>query len=51
MPADRKWYRDLVIATVINQTLKDLKMEYPTPDFDVEATLRDFDSLAGNIKD
>lgn len=51
VPADRKWYRDLVIATVINQTLKDLKMEYPTPDFDVEATLRDFDSLAGNIKD
>lgn len=51
VPSDRKWYRDLVIATVINQTLKDLKMEYPRPDFDVEATLRDFDSLAGDIKD
>jgi PPK2 family polyphosphate:nucleotide phosphotransferase len=29
IPANRKWYRDLVISTVLVETLKGLKMEYP----------------------
>lgn len=31
VPADRKWFRDLLIARVIVQTLEDLKMSYPEP--------------------
>jgi len=29
VPANRKWYRNLVISEVIIDTLKDLKMQYP----------------------
>jgi len=35
VPANRKWYRNLVIGTVITETLKDLKMRHPEPDFDL----------------
>jgi PPK2 family polyphosphate:nucleotide phosphotransferase len=45
VPADRKWYRDWVIATTIIDTLKNLDMKYPKPAFDVKATLRDFNTL------
>ena len=48
VPANKKWYRDLVIASVILETLKDLKMEYPQPEYDVASILRDFDALADN---
>jgi PPK2 family polyphosphate:nucleotide phosphotransferase len=34
VPANRKWYRDLVVGTVIVETLKGLNMRYPEPDFD-----------------
>lgn len=49
VPANKKWYRDLVVASVILETLKDLKMEYPQPKYDVASILRDFDALANNI--
>ncbi|MBI3175980.1 MAG: polyphosphate kinase 2 family protein [Chloroflexi bacterium] len=29
IPANRKWYRDLVISTILVDTLKGLKMEFP----------------------
>ena len=45
VPADRKWYRDWVVAKTIIDTLKSLDMKYPKAAFDVEATLRDFDAL------
>lgn len=48
VPANKKWYRDLVMASVILETLKDLKMEYPQPEYDVGSILRDFDALADN---
>lgn len=32
IPADRKWYRNLAISTVIVDTLKQLGMEYPDPE-------------------
>jgi PPK2 family polyphosphate:nucleotide phosphotransferase len=31
VPADHKWYRDLAVANVLHETLKDLKLEYPPP--------------------
>ncbi|MEQ1842082.1 MAG: PPK2 family polyphosphate kinase, partial [Verrucomicrobiales bacterium] len=34
VPADRKWYRDLVVADILIKTLKDLDMKYPSVDFD-----------------
>jgi PPK2 family polyphosphate:nucleotide phosphotransferase len=48
VPANKKWYRDLVMANVILETLKDLKMEYPQPEYDVASILRDFDALTDN---
>jgi PPK2 family polyphosphate:nucleotide phosphotransferase len=30
IPADRKWFRDLVIATVLVETLEKMGLEYPT---------------------
>jgi PPK2 family polyphosphate:nucleotide phosphotransferase len=48
VPSDRKWYRDWVVATTLVETLRDLKMKYPRPAFDVDATIRDFDTLAGD---
>ena len=32
IPADRKWYRNLAISTIIVDTLKRLGMEYPEPE-------------------
>jgi PPK2 family polyphosphate:nucleotide phosphotransferase len=37
VPANRKWYRDLVISTTLVETLKGLKMEYPKPKDDLDA--------------
>ncbi len=37
VPANRNWYRNLIVASVIADTLKSLKMEYPNPKLDVEA--------------
>jgi PPK2 family polyphosphate:nucleotide phosphotransferase len=34
VPANRKWYRNLVVGTVIIETLEDLNMRYPEPEFD-----------------
>lgn len=32
VPSNRKWYRNLVVASVVVETLKGLKMEYPVPE-------------------
>ncbi len=32
IPANRKWYRNLVISTIIVNTLKGLNMQYPPPE-------------------
>jgi len=34
VPSNRKWYRNLVIGTIIVEKLKELKMSYPKPTFD-----------------
>jgi PPK2 family polyphosphate:nucleotide phosphotransferase len=35
VPADRKWYRNLVVAQIIVQTLEALKLTYPPPAADI----------------
>lgn len=35
VPADRKWYRNLVVGHVVIKTLEDLKMSYPPPEDDL----------------
>ena len=47
VPGNRKWYRDWVVTTTIIDALKDLDMKYPTPGFDVDATLKDIEDLPG----
>ncbi len=37
VPANKKWYRDLVVASVIINKLESLKMEWPAADFDPKA--------------
>ena len=41
VPANRKWYRNLVVASVVVDTLKSLKMEYPQPKEDLSAVVID----------
>ena len=37
VPANRKWYRDLIISAALVDTLKGLKMAYPQPAEDLDA--------------
>lgn len=37
VPSNRNWYRNLVVSSVIAETMKSLKMQYPNPQIDVEA--------------
>jgi PPK2 family polyphosphate:nucleotide phosphotransferase len=37
VPADRKWYRNWVVAALLAETLTDLDPQFPQPDFDVDA--------------
>ena len=34
VPADRKWYRNLVISQILIDTIKDMHLSYPEADFD-----------------
>ncbi len=36
VPANRNWYRNMIVSSVIADTLKSFKMEYPKPDIDVD---------------
>jgi len=36
VPANHKWYRTLVVCTVIVETLKSLKMRYPEPEVNLD---------------
>ncbi|HEY2791060.1 MAG TPA: PPK2 family polyphosphate kinase [Micromonosporaceae bacterium] len=40
VPANHKWYRDWAVATLLHDTLADLDLSYPPPDFDVDAERR-----------
>lgn len=39
VPANRKWYRNLVVARVILQTLRDFEMQYPDPEDDLSGVV------------
>lgn len=39
VPANRKWYRDLVISTILVETLEGLKMEFPKSEEDLEGVV------------
>jgi PPK2 family polyphosphate:nucleotide phosphotransferase len=39
VPANRKWYRNLVIATILVDTLKGLQMAYPQPKEDLSGVV------------
>lgn len=39
VPANRKWYRNWVISQLLLETLSDLKLRPPAPDYDVAAEL------------
>jgi PPK2 family polyphosphate:nucleotide phosphotransferase len=36
VPADRKWYRDWAVASLLVEQLEDMKLGWPKADFDVE---------------
>jgi PPK2 family polyphosphate:nucleotide phosphotransferase len=36
VPSDRKWYRNLAVATLLREALERLDPRWPAPDFDVE---------------
>jgi PPK2 family polyphosphate:nucleotide phosphotransferase len=37
VPADRKWYRDWAVANLLLETLREMRLAYPAPDFDPDA--------------
>lgn len=41
VPANRKWYRSLVVATVVRDTLAGLDMAYPDPEDDLDGIVID----------
>jgi PPK2 family polyphosphate:nucleotide phosphotransferase len=41
VPADRKWYRDLVVASVLVDTLQKLGLDYPPPEDDLSGVVVD----------
>ncbi len=36
VPSNKRWYRNLVISSVVADALKSMKLEYPTPSADVD---------------
>ena len=40
VPADRKWYRNLVVGQLLLERLRGLSLQWPPPDFDVEQQRR-----------
>jgi len=39
VPANRKWYRNLVVGTVLVETLEGLEMRYPEPEDDLDGVV------------
>jgi len=46
VPADRKWYRNWVVANLLLSVLRELDPQFPPPDFDLDAELARVDELA-----
>jgi polyphosphate kinase 2 (PPK2 family) len=41
VPADHKWYRNLVVAETLVQALRDLDLKYPAPSVDISKIVID----------
>lgn len=41
VPADNKWYRDLVVSEIMVQTLRSLDMEFPPAADDLDSIVID----------
>jgi PPK2 family polyphosphate:nucleotide phosphotransferase len=39
VPADRKWYRDLVVSSVLVEVMEKMNLRYPTPEEDVSGVV------------
>lgn len=48
VPADRKWYRNWVVANLLVETLEEMDPQLPEPDFDVAAELAKIDALVAS---
>jgi PPK2 family polyphosphate:nucleotide phosphotransferase len=42
IPANHKWFRNLVVSQIVVDTLEDLKMSYPPPRVDLEKIRREY---------
>jgi PPK2 family polyphosphate:nucleotide phosphotransferase len=40
VPSDKKWYRNLIIGRLLLETLRDMGLRWPPPDFDVDEQRR-----------
>ena len=40
VPSDKKWIRNLVVSEVVRKTLRDLRLQWPNPEFDLEKARR-----------
>jgi PPK2 family polyphosphate:nucleotide phosphotransferase len=40
VPSDKKWYRNLIVGRLLLETLAEMKLRWPTPDFDVDEQRR-----------
>ena len=40
VPSNHKWYRSLALASLLRDTLADMELDWPEPDFDVEEQRR-----------
>jgi PPK2 family polyphosphate:nucleotide phosphotransferase len=40
VPSDKKWYRNLIIGRLLLETLADMDLHWPSPEFDVEEQRR-----------
>ena len=39
IPADRKWFRNLLVSEILVQTLRDLDMDWPDPEDGMPGTV------------
>lgn len=44
VPADKKWYRNWAVASLLVETLEGLDLRLPEPDFDLETELARVDA-------
>lgn len=48
IPSNHKWFRNLAVATIIEQTMADLNMSMPTPTVDIEEIRQKYHAAAAH---